>query len=864
MGADMKDTKKNVIGSIIKRLIGPIIICALILVAVLYIMNVKDNGAEEAAIAPYSYEGGEDTVVIENDKLKMEMDPSTTQFTLTVKETGKVWRSNPENAANDGVALPEEKANLQSPLIMSYSIVSGLETTYNTHSYSTSNQIYNITQEGDSIRVDYSLGDVIKEYVIPPVITKDALDVWLDKMDKESVNFIQQYYKKYDINKLGKKDEGNKDELLANYPLMADNVIYVLRDTTKENVRKKMEKSFEEVGYTYDDYLADKANDLSSKNSDKPIFNVSVVYKLDGNDLVVEVPMADMQYKKDTPIYTVTPLPYFGAGGQDEQGFMLVPEGGGATINFNNGKVSQSSYYTNVYGWDMCLSRDAVVHNTRAYYGVFGVSEGDNSFICILEDGSPYASIQADISGKNNSYNYVNAVYSVCQREQYDVGDIANSEVYEYIPSLPDETLTRRYTFINSGSYVDMAKEYGSYLENKYGDSLTMNTDESTPVAIDIVGAIDKVKQILGMPVKRPLKLTSYKEAAEIVKDLSNNGVSNMSVKLTGWCNGGVDQKLLKKAKPIMALGSKNDIKNLVKVGEETGSKVYLNGITQYANRSNLLDGFFSYRDAAKFISKEQAKLYEYSHVTYAERENSDHLYYLLHTKMAMAIADNFAKTASKYNAGVSYQDMGEDLSSDFYRKNMQSRQSVKSQQEEEFKKIQSEGTPIMINMGNDYAVPYASMVTNMDLRGSEYTILDQCVPFYQLAVHGRVNYTGDSINIGGNQENELLYSAEYGAGLHFTFMKETSFATQKTLYTEYYGANYDSWKEKAIQMYTRYNNELGHTFNQEMVDHENITEDLSRTEYADGTNVYVNYGYSDAQTPDGQTVPARDYLVIR
>ena len=181
-----------------------------------------------------------------------------------------------------------------------------------------------------------------------------------------------------------------------------------------------------------------------------------------------------------------------------------------------------------------------------------------------------------------------------------------------------------------------------------------------------------------------------------------------------------------------------------------------------------------------------------------------------------------------------------------------------------EFKKIQSEGTPIMINMGNYYAVPYASMVTNMDLRGSEYTILDQCVPFYQLAVHGRVNYTGESINIGGNQENELLYSAEYGAGLHFTFMKESSFATQKTLYTEYYGANYDSWKDKAIEMYTRYNSELGHTFNQEMVDHENITEDLSRTEYADGTNVYVNYGYSDAQTPDGQTVPARDYLVIR
>ena len=94
--------------------------------------------------------------------------------------------------------------------------------------------------------------------------------------------------------------------------------------------------------------------------------------------------------------------------------------------------------------------------------------------------------------------------------------------------------------------------------------------------------------------------------------------------------------------------------------------------------------------------------------------------------------------------------------------------------------------------------------------------------------------------------------------------MDETSFATQKTLYTEYYGANYDGWKNRLLAISERYNRELGHTFNQEMTGHENLTEDLSVTEYADGTKVYVNYGYSDAQTPDGVTVPARDYLTVR
>ena len=387
--------------------------------------------------------------------------------------------------------------------------------------------------------------------------------------------------------------------------------------------------------------------------------------------------------------------------------------------------------------------------------------------------------------------------------------------------------------------------------------------DDSTPVVIEVVGAIDKVKQIVGVPVSRPLKLTSYKEAGDMIDKLTDEGVKNISVKLTGWCNGGVNQKMLSSASTIGALGSSKDLKNLVSKANEKGVTVYLNGITQYAYNSNIFDGFFSYRDAAKFISKERAELYEYNPVTYGKRD-SGKSYFLLHTEKAEKMADNLVKAAEKYNAGASFQDLGEDLSSDFYRKKTYSRQEVMKRQTQKMKEYVDKKVPIMVNMGNDYAIPFSTMVTNMDLRGSEYTILDEAVPFFQLAVHGRVNYTGKPINISGNVENEVLYSAEYGAGLYFTLMDETSFATQKTLYTQYYGSNYDSWKDKMLEIYNRYNKELGHIFNQEMVGHENITNDVSVTKYADGTKVYVNYGYGDYVTDDNVKVPARDYVVKR
>ncbi len=862
-----KDTnkKQNVIlqkiWKVIKPLIPSIIIVAIIAVAAVYVINTKAPTEEKEPIPPYAYEGGDEPVVVDNGQLKLTMDPLTTEFSIEVKDSGKVWYSNPQGAAEDPAALEDQKSFLQSPLIMSYSITQGLETTYNSFGYSAQNGIYEIIPGENEVRVNYSLGSVEKEFTIPPVITKTRFEEFMGKLDKKEVDLIKQYYKKYDINKLTPKD--NKDELIANYPIIESEVIYVLRSATKENVRKTIQDKFEAAGYTYDDYLADKELDHSSSSSDTPIFNVSVIYKLDGKDLVVEVPFSDLDFDKETPIYTITPLPYFGAGGPEDTGFMVVPEGGGALINFNNGKTSQSSYYTNVYGWDMCLSRDAVVHNTRAYYGVYGISEGNDSFVCILEDGRSYASIQADIAGKNHSYNFVNAKYSICQREQYDVGDIANSAIFEYDTDLPDETLTQRYKFVNSGDYVDMAKTYGEYLQKEYAGYLDLVSDTSTPVAIEMVGAIDKVKQIVGVPVSRPLKLTSYSEASGIIDELTAMGLSNMHVKLTGWCNGGVNQKVLSKTKTISALGSKKDLQNLINNAEQGGNKVYLDGVTQYAYDSNLLDGFFSYRDAAKFISKERAELYNYSNVTYGQRENSDNNYFLLHTDLAKKYSDNLVKASQKYNAGASFQDLGMDLSSDFYRKKNYSREAVLNAQVEQLEGYNNNGTPLMINMGNDYAVPFCQMVTNMDLRGSEYTIIDECIPFYQLAVHGRVDYTGKAINTCGNMENEVLYSAEYGAGLCFELMKESSFATQKTLYTQYYGAYFDAVKDNIAEIYTRYNNELGHTFNQEMVGHKNLTADVSCTEYADGTKVYVNYGYSDYNA-EGVKVPARDYVVTR
>ena len=847
----------------LKSLIGPMIILLLILAAVVTIMLWPETVEEEKIIELRGFSGEETEYVMENDKLKFVMDAATTQFSVTVKETGEVWYSNPQGAAEDPIAFTMEKNKMQSTLLLTYSTINGVDTLYNNYEHSMTNQLYEVEQGEDYIRVDYSIGEVEREYIFPIVMTEERYKNYLDNATGSPKNLLSQFYKKYDINKLSRSDEKIKDELLERFPLMETTVIYVIRDDTKSGVLTKLEDYFtNELGYTYEEYLVDKAEDHGTKTSDKPVFNVSMIYRLDGGDLIAEVPYDSFDYVEDRPVYQVSILPYFGAAGTDEEGFLFVPEGGGALINYNNGKIAQNSYYADVYGWDMCIDRDAIVRETRTAFNVFGAAKGDASYICIIEDGATSASVRADISGRNGSYNYVNALFGLLKREQYDVSSKYNGDMFVYEQALPEgESMVQRYRFVNSNSYVDMAKAYQDYLLET-NEALTKKDTAETPVLVEIVGAVDKIKQVLGVPVSRPLTLTTFEEATELVGELKAAGMNELSVKLTGWANGGVKQKMLETIKPVKKLGSEKDLQNLVTTANDLGITVYLDGITDYAIDSDMFDGFIAFIDAARYISKEKAELYEYSTTTYAKRDDLDE-YYLLNAEQIQKMTKNLTDKTASYGAGVSFANIGKDLSSDYTRKNPTSRENTMKNQMATLETV-SANQQVLINYGNVYAVPYADLVTNMNLSGSQYTILDSLVPFYQLAIHGYVNYTGEALNLTKNVTDEILRSAEYGAGLAFTIMQETPFTLQNTLYTQYFGSEYDACNEDMYATYNRYNSELGHVFNQEMVNHESFTPEVKCTTFEDGTKVYVNYSHADYTTNDGTIVPARDYIVTR
>ncbi len=848
----------------LKSLIAPGIGLLVVAAVMLVVMFYQGEETEEEVVEVRAYMGDGSAVTMENESLLFEMDGATTQFTVKDKKSGAVWNSCAEGAGNDSLATLPEKNRLNSTLILTYSNSLGNDIAFDDYSYSIQKGTYEIEQgtdeKGEYVKVFYSIGEGEKTYVIPEVISVARMEELLAGVDQSERLSVVDRYKKYDINKLGKNDD--KEQLLQLYPLLETEPIYVLRGNTTDVLKAGMEPVFEKVGYTYEDALEDRTGG-GSVQTKKPIFNVNIIYRLSGGQLSVEVPLSEIEYYEIYPVFSLDVLPYFGCGGTEDEGYLMVPEGGGGLINFNNGKVSQSNYYANMYGWDMAESRDYVVRETETYFNAFGIAKNGASFLCILDEGAPYARVKADISGKLNNYNYVNAQYALLHRTLYEMGTGGGTKVYLYEPELPKDTIRQYYRFVDSDDYTDMAKAYREYLQEEYDGLKVESADSHTPVVVEIVGAVDKVEQFLGVPVSRPLTLTTYKEAQGILERLSTDDVKNLHVRLTGWLNGGVRQEILKKVKTVSGQGSKKELQKLSQYAAENGIDLYLDGITNYAYHSNIFDGFFPFADTARFTSKAKAEIYPYNTVSFVAREGQES-HFLLKSSLIGEMVQNLVDFADKYDMNVSFADIGDDLNADYYRKDPVSRQKALENQVGYLKDISESGKKIMLHNGNNYAVPYSSIISDMDLDGAKYTIIDRHVPIYQMALHGFVDYTDESLNLTQNMEEVLLNSAEYGAGLSFTLMDESAFNLQKTLYTQYFGAEYSVCYDRMLEIYRRYDSELGHIFNQQMIGHEAVTETLSCTEYEDGTRVYVNYAYVETETPEGKKVPARDYLVIR
>lgn len=787
----------------------------------------------------------------ENDTLKLYADLETATVAVVDKRNGQITYSNPLDADDDPIVNGTNKNYLKSQLILDCFNTARTEGTFDSFSYCTSRGQLEVESIKDGLRFIYTLGDLESATgIVPQYISRATLDRVLASLDDEGVKFVE---KKYVESEVG----DDYLELLSGAMKGASQI-------------RKLNRYFEEAGFTEEDYITEMEN--SGVEGAVPIsFVIPLEYRLNGDAVDVSIPMSAVQENGGGSIFRIQLLRYFGAAGTEENGYMLVPNGSGSIINFNNGKTTSENYSEYVYGIDKLAAEYTVRENTEdvklALYGIF---RDHSSILATIEDGASFANISASVAGKIHSYNYVYSSFVLRGNDKLSMfgttGNEADIPIVE--KNFYDANLTVKYTMLTADNpgYAGAANYYRQRLVDEGVLKAKENPTDDIKFYYDVLGGVMMNKFFLGTRYEGMYAMTTFDQAADISADLAANGISNQVMNFQGWMNRGYYHDVVDKIKVPHALGGKGDLKKLNDTVAQNGGTLYADvafqKVTEISKRyseGNESSRYYGGGYIASFGLVNPATLRQTSGLGWSEN-----IYYLISPKFLGRYVDQFTAKIGKYNVdGISLRDLGNTLHSDKKRTNIITREEALDVVKASLGQLEATNKKIMVNDGNDYAFAYADDIINAPVSDNDYYIVDATVPFYEMLIHGYIDYSGAVINLSDTYDKSdiVLGLVEAGASPHFMFTYQSSSEIKDTGLNRFYSTNYDNWRDDAIGIYSAVNDALGAVSNACITNHEILENDVRVITYDNGVKIYINKGTSD-QKVDGVEVPAKSYRI--
>lgn len=783
--------------------------------------------------------------VCENDYLTLYLNEEDVTFAVKDNETGHLWFSNPQDTENDQIASPYYQRIMKNQVQIRYFNEDVQVSTMDSYNDCVSHGQFEIEMLEDGYKVSYTLGEMAQELLLPMAISEERFEQFVGLMDDKSAKKVRRNYV------LEESDEGN---------------FYRLRDGVKDYIKEDLAEYFQEAGYTQSDYEIDSELETAEDTNNKPWFTIGVEYRLDNDSLTVSVDPMEVTYNEDGYyLVSIDLLPYFGAAGTEDTGYMFVPDGCGALIDLNNGKSDVSGYSSRIYGQDLSQQLLSTKKSeTDDTYGVklpvYGLKTEDQAFLAIIENGDGYGTINAGVSGKTTSYNNIYCSFDYLAYGEASLTNVVGANSYQLYGNKEfSDTYKVRFKFLSDdkADYSHMASLYRDYLIA--GGRLKETADEADeiPLYTELIGAIDKYKTFLGVRYRAIEALTTYEEAKIITDELMQGGISDQTLIYSGWMNDGLKGYANYDVNPVGKLNKGLSLKSFLQEEKELGVNTYMTLDIQNVYQNKLTDGYSTLSNAPGYFDHTVVYSKEYSlSGSSSTGKEAD----LISPYFALDYTKKLINGLSKYEiTGVDFTYATYRLYSDYLEERYTDREAAIALYESSFNEAVEGGMGMMGDNANAYALPYLNQMINVPLYSNRYRIIDREIPFYQMVIHGSLSYSGEALNMADDYETSLLKSVECGAGLHYLWIYKDNSLLKETDYDDLYSVQYSSWKDKAISDYARVNEALKGLTGVSIVSHEYISEDLVKVTYDNGTKIYVNYS-DEAVTADGVTVEARSF----
>lgn len=562
--------------------------------------------------------------------------------------------------------------------------------------------------------------------------------------------------------------------------------------------------------------------------------------------------------------------PYFGAvssvdnNGNPTEGYMIVPDGSGAVINYNNGKTNYSSYSNRVYGRDYTSVPTTSPHVTeQAYLPVLANVSGKSGIVAIASDGDANVYAQAQVRGQNKqAYNSCNFVFETRSSDSFFMSGEGSNEitVFEKDGNIKGERFGVRFYPIDKDediNYADCAEVYRNYLINNKGLTSKV-TEDKTSLYVDLFGGVLKTKSIVGVPVSLKTEITGFEQASEIVDKFKDQGVENIVANYNDWTNDSIKKKVSTEINPSGTLGGDDEFYDFL---NNSGALVYpsFNNFTMESSKL----GYMILTSTAIRISNEYSRQSVYSPAfKVAEKGVSPAL---IAPKVYSNIFDEIIDSCNENSVNtIGFGDYSTKLVSDHSKKNPYGREQTMNTIVEGYKKAQEKVGNVIADQANAYVLPYVNNITNVPVCSSGYNILDYDIPFYQMVIHGYVPYSTEAINASSDINETFMLALAAGSAIHYDLTYEEASEFKDTDYDDLYYTNYEGWIDSASAQYKAASQVLDGvskmTISKYVISNDNNT---ITTTYTDGTkNVEIVIDKSaGTATVDGKTIDLADAI---
>jgi len=618
--------------------------------------------------------------------------------------------------------------------------------------------------------------------------------------------------------------------------------------------RTNLLKAVRTTDYSPDDASDDRvASNLDPLQPNLETFFIPLEYRLDGDSLVVRLPMEEVVYPLEVvdiqgqshtyPLHTITLLPYFGAAHREQDGYIFIPDGSGALIRFGSPKYTLSYLSVPVYGRDLTEDNRAreLVLTEHVHLPVYGAKTADTAFLAIIEKGEALARISAAKAGFVNSFNSVCPQFNVIPHADLSLGPIGSVVVYQKRICRGDIQVRYRFLVGEDANWVGMARSYQDYLVNE-GRLTRLEPSRDLPFFLSVVGSVPRDEPVLGVPREVIRSLTTFDQAAEIAGRLLGLGVGNIKLRYTGWLRGGPEHIFPDRVSLEPSVGGESGFARLAAMLKADGVEFYpeVNFLTVY--RNSIFDGFNTRRDAAQFFDNRPKQITEYD-IAFGVPGSSGH--YILSSRSLPRVVGSFLRDYAKYGIdGIGLQCLGSQVNSDFRNKpdTVIDRQQSAELIREQLAAIKAAGYRILVQGGHALSYPFADGVVCVPFRSSGHDILDETVPFYQLVLSSHMEYSGNPLNMTPDYRKALLQSIATGAGVHFQWAYENTDLLTNTEYDHLYAIRFEDWLQRAVDDYHKANEIFSATRGARIVDYIELNKFQSVTEYDNGCSLLVDY----------------------